>query len=181
MHFFSQSQGNLNFTLHFFSLDSKTAIHNMAYKFFVPRKYFWNSFMRRPFSSIHFQYYIFWNSVRGHSTTTWTAFCHFLTPPLAWTVFIPWAWTKTDTFWAPPPSSCPRSYWMAPNKNDLFLAWRNFYRNMINETLSHKFHPYSILLVNREGWITHIGRYVLYFKFSRTLFWLDTDRNDLTH
>ena len=27
---------------------------------------------------------------RGHSTTTWTEFCHFLTPPTpAWTVFIP--------------------------------------------------------------------------------------------
>ena len=27
--------------------------------------------------------------VLGHSSTTWTEFCHFLTPPLAWTVFIP--------------------------------------------------------------------------------------------
>ena len=27
--------------------------------------------------------------LRGHSTTTWTEFCHFLTPPPAWTVFIP--------------------------------------------------------------------------------------------
>ena len=27
--------------------------------------------------------------VRGHSTTTWTEFCHF---------FIPLAWTKTDIF-----------------------------------------------------------------------------------
>ena len=29
--------------------------------------------------------------LRGHSTTTWTKFCHFLTPPPlpAWTVFIP--------------------------------------------------------------------------------------------
>ena len=40
-------------------------------------------------------------TVRGHSTTTWTEFCHILTPtPLpAWTVFIPWTnWTKTDIF-----------------------------------------------------------------------------------
>ena len=29
--------------------------------------------------------------------------CHFLTPPTAWTVFIPWAWTKTNIFWPPPP------------------------------------------------------------------------------
>ena len=34
--------------------------------------------------------------------------------PPVWTVFIPWAWTKTDIFWPPPPSSCPRSYWMPP-------------------------------------------------------------------
>ena len=26
----------------------------------------------------------------------------FLTHPLLWTVFIPWAWTKTDIFWPPP-------------------------------------------------------------------------------
>ena len=52
---------------------------------------------------------------RGHSTTMWTEFCHFLTPPPpAWTVFIPWARTKTDIFWPPPPSSCPRTYWMYP-------------------------------------------------------------------
>ena len=39
---------------------------------------------------------------RGHSATTWTEFCHCLTPP--------------------PPSSCPRSYWMDANTlNDLLL------------------------------------------------------------
>ena len=55
------------------------------------------------------------NEVRGHSSTTWTKFCRFLTPPpLAWIVFIPWVWTKTGIFWSPLPSSCPRSYWMAP-------------------------------------------------------------------
>ena len=37
----------------------------------------------------------------------------FDTHPL-WTIFIPWAWIKTDIFWPHPPSSCPRSYWMAP-------------------------------------------------------------------
>ena len=41
---------------------------------------------------------------RGHSTTTWTEFCHFLPPPPpAWTVFIPWAWTKADIFVPLPP------------------------------------------------------------------------------
>ena len=34
--------------------------------------------------------------------------------PNAWTVFIFWAWTKTDIFWPLPPSSYPRSYWMTP-------------------------------------------------------------------
>ena len=52
---------------------------------------------------------------RGHSTTTWTEFCH-----PAWTVFIPWAWTKTYIFWPPP--SCPRSYWMAPKLLHLQVA-----------------------------------------------------------
>ena len=42
--------------------------------------------------------------IRGHSATTWTEFCHFLNPPSpAWTVFMPWALTKTDIFWPPPP------------------------------------------------------------------------------
>ena len=39
-------------------------------------------------------------------------------PPPAWTVFIPWVWTKTDIFLPPPPpSSCPRSYWMPYQRN----------------------------------------------------------------
>ena len=34
------------------------------------------------------------------------------------------------------------------NKNDLLCAWRDFKKNvdMINETLSHKVHQYSILI-----------------------------------
>ena len=40
--------------------------------------------------------------VRGHSTTTWTEFCHFLNPPSpAWTVFMPWALTKKKIFFDP--------------------------------------------------------------------------------
>ena len=35
-------------------------------------------------------------------------------PPLVWTFLITWAWTKTDMFWPLLPSSCRRSYWMAP-------------------------------------------------------------------
>ena len=39
----------------------------------------------------------------------------FFAPPPCVDNFIPWTWTKTDIFWPPPsPSSCPRSYWMAP-------------------------------------------------------------------
>ena len=59
----------------------------------------------------------------GHSITTWTKFLPFLTPyptPPAWTVFISWAWTKTDIFDHFPPSSCPRSCWMPPNMQ---LQW----------------------------------------------------------
>ena len=42
--------------------------------------------------------------VRGHSTTTWTEFYDFFSPPPpAWTVFIPLAWTKTDILDPLPP------------------------------------------------------------------------------
>ena len=33
-------------------------------------------------------FFSFSNIIRGHSTTTWTEFCHFFPPPPAWTVFI---------------------------------------------------------------------------------------------
>ena len=52
--------------------------------------------------------------LRGHSTTTWTEFCHFLTPP-AWKFFIPSTWTKTYIFLTPSPSTHlfqVASYWM---------------------------------------------------------------------
>ena len=52
----------------------------------------------------------------GHLATTWTEFCHCLTPlPPAWTVFIPWAWTKQSFFDPRTLLSCPCSYWMPPN------------------------------------------------------------------
>ena len=41
--------------------------------------------------------------IRWHSTTTWTEICHFLAPPPAWTVFIPYRATKTDIFDPLPP------------------------------------------------------------------------------
>ena len=47
--------------------------------------------------------------------TTWTECCNFLTPPPC----VDRAWTKTVIFW--PPSTCPRSSWMAPNLIDFFL------------------------------------------------------------
>ena len=31
-----------------------------------------------------------------------------------WTVFMPWAWTKTHFLTPSPHKPCPRSYWMAP-------------------------------------------------------------------
>ena len=72
-------------------------------------------------SSFKLKQYIFFDYIfrdrnckgfRGHSITTGTEFCDFFARFLA--VFIPWAWTKTDIFWPPSPSSCPRSYWMTP-------------------------------------------------------------------
>ena len=53
--------------------------------------------------------------VRGHSTTTWTEFCHFLTPPLRGQFLYPKRGQKKTFFDPLPPSSCPRSYWMPPN------------------------------------------------------------------
>ena len=48
--------------------------------------------------------------VRGHSTTTWTEFCHFLTPPLRGQFLYPELGQKQTFFDPLPPSSCPRSY-----------------------------------------------------------------------
>ena len=50
--------------------------------------------------------------VRGHSTTTWTEFCHFLTPPpLMCGQFLYPERGQKQTFFDPLlPSSCPRSY-----------------------------------------------------------------------
>ena len=54
--------------------------------------------------------------VRGHSTTTWTELCHFMPPP--WRgQFLYSEREQKQTFFDPHlpfPSSCPRSYWMAP-------------------------------------------------------------------
>ena len=50
---------------------------------------------------------------RGHSTTTWTEFCHFWPPPTLREQFLYRG--QKQTFFDPlPPSSCPRSYWMPP-------------------------------------------------------------------
>ena len=51
---------------------------------------------------------------RGHSTTTWTEFCHFLTPPPPCVdIFLYHERGHKLTFFDPfPPISC--SYWMAP-------------------------------------------------------------------
>ena len=53
-------------------------------------------------------------------------------PPPAWTVFIPWAWAKTDIFWPPPPSTCQHNYWMPPNINEINLFLQIF---LLNRTL----------------------------------------------
>ena len=76
----------------------------------------------------------FWSiqQLRGQN---FAIFCP--TPP-AWSVFIPWAWTKTDIFWPPPPSSCPRSYWTPL----FFTEVQNNFRNghsILNETRQYLF------------------------------------------
>ena len=64
---------------------------------------------------------------RGHSTTTWTEFCHFLTPlPLRRPFLYPKR-GKKQTFFDPlPPSSCPRSYWRVWSK--IYLKHRNIWK-----------------------------------------------------
>ena len=51
--------------------------------------------------------------IRGHSTTTWTQFCCFLTPPgPPRGQFLYPEHGQKQTFFDPPPN--PRSYWMTP-------------------------------------------------------------------
>ena len=56
---------------------------------------------------------VIWNFLKGSFNNYVDRILTFSdTPsPLVWTVFIPWAWTKTDISRPPPPLSCPRSYW----------------------------------------------------------------------
>ena len=84
------------------------------------------------------QYWVFFaDSIvlqRGHSTTTWIQVCHFLTtPPLAWTVFITWAWTKTDIF-DPLPlylvhvvNECPLSPYVPQIISEVSNSWTHLY------------------------------------------------------
>ena len=56
-------------------------------------------------------FFSFSNIIRGHSTTTWTEFCHFFPPPPCVASFYTLSVDKNRHFLTPsPPSSCPRSY-----------------------------------------------------------------------
>ena len=58
-----------------------------------------------------YQKYVLHFPIRGHSTTTWTKFYHFLTlPPLRGQFLYPERGQKQTFFDPVPPSSCPRSY-----------------------------------------------------------------------
>jgi hypothetical protein len=48
--------------------------------------------------------------LRGHSTTTWTEFCRFLTPPPLRGQFLYPGRGQKPIFFDPLPPSCPRSY-----------------------------------------------------------------------
>ena len=59
----------------------------------------------------------------------------FAPPPLGaptWTIFIHWACSNTDIFWPPPPSSCPRIYWMVTKRK---LKTKNFELFLVTEQL----------------------------------------------
>jgi hypothetical protein len=108
----------------------------------------------------------FWLNVRGHSTTTGTEFSNFwsLPPPPAWTVFMPWAWTKTDIFWPPPPahSSCPRkllngflAHQTSPMSTDSRLVVSSQVRTSILSTPStcccHEFNFHMMVICTLHG------------------------------
>ena len=75
------------------------------------------------FSVTHIQHFFFFFSIRGHSTTTWTEFCHLLTPPLRGQFFYSEHGQKQTFFDPLPPSSCPRSYWMVPYPPCKTMDW----------------------------------------------------------
>ena len=84
--------------------------------------------------------------ITGHLTTTWTEFCHILTPiptPCMDSFYILRV-EKTNIFWPPPPSSCSRSYWMAPNNNKK--------TNLENHPQSSQAQTFSLFI---NWWMTH--------------------------
>ena len=62
------------------------------------------------FFTIFLSFLVEFGLLRGHSTTTWTEFCHFLIPPPMRGEFLYPKRRQKQTFLTPPPSSCPRSY-----------------------------------------------------------------------
>ena len=62
--------------------------------------------------------------IGGHSTTTWTEFCHFLTPSSLRGQFLYPEHGPKQTFFVPPPPSCPRSYWMTPCPNISYFIFK---------------------------------------------------------
>ena len=79
--------------------------------------------------------------VRGHSTTTWTEFCHFWPPlPLSGQFLYPERGQKQPFFDSLPHSSCPRSYWMPPMYTCSIFDWMVYVCGSMATTKSENIH-----------------------------------------
>ena len=67
-------------------------------------------------------------------------------PNPAWTVFIPWAWTKTDIFWPPPLPHLVHVVIECPLKLSKFTKWQLFSLEMTTSTTSTTLNEIDVIL-----------------------------------
>ena len=82
------------------------------------------------------QFILYHNAIWGHSTTTWTEFGHFLTPPPLWVdSFYTLSVDQTRHFLTPYPLILPTyllSYWMVPFRKTKWMCLKVNYICWIN-------------------------------------------------
>ena len=97
----------------------------------------------------------------GHSTTTWSEFCTFLTSPHLLGQFLYSERGQKQTFFDPlPPSSCPRSYWMNPFSRGAMwvkhahIGAKNFLKLHFKYLPNLSFHSQMLnLLLQVKSWV----------------------------